>query len=471
MEPPTSKSGPAPTFPLMRLPLELRRRIYSLALPAQDTPLRSNSWSRIIGGKYNGGQHNHFMNLLVANKEVSHEAREVLYGLNCFTVLLSSSTEFLPWSYQPDRYELFPSKPSMKHIKNWQLDLDLYTGYERSIAAGLLDTSEELAKIDKLQTLKVRFPCICKATNDPNHLLSRENRSATMKLILQPLKRLHFAKSATFIAAPTGTKSYGDIDVSYTKSTQCTEANCLAFVASFDDLKHFLEDPTLSRLQPTEQQKQWLDIRQRLTRCRWSWLHGLTGQIRSSLFILWNTVTDVRLEKERSQDTTPYASDFECLYKHVRKQAIAEEAFLEMIADGYKREEELEGVKELEGSTELEGSEELEGSKELEDSTELEGNKEFGGHDCRLPLIDIVDCDAWRIRLGRKRQTRASKIYKRIRRTRLMREYVLARTRRLSGHTRGNRAKGSMKDRTKGSTKRSTKGSIKGGTKGGTKGS
>ncbi|KAI4276164.1 MAG: hypothetical protein L6R38_005732 [Xanthoria sp. 2 TBL-2021] len=326
MEPSGSESGSASSFPLMKLPLELRRHIYSLALPVQDAPLRSTIWTKSVGGNYN-----HCMDLLASNKQVSHEAREVLYGLNSFTVVVSYNyTTFLSHHYEPGKYEPFPFSPSMKYIKNWQLDLRPVHGHESHLKAGILDTSEELAKIGDLQTLKVKIPCLCKIVRDPPQIRSSDSLSQTIKLMLQPLKRLHFEKSVTFVAARTSEKyrfcywTNGRND-SYTHATQCNEPRCLAFVALFDDLKYFLETPSLPRMHFTDQQRKWLDLKQRPFICRGN--RYFPTELRRNLEILWLIVMNVRHEKDSVMGSIHVDTElFKALHKKVLQQALEDEA-------------------------------------------------------------------------------------------------------------------------------------------------
>lgn len=134
------------------------------------------------------------MGLLATNKQVSHEAREVLYGLNPSTVVVAHNyTQFLSGSNETARYKLFPSTPSITPVKNWQLDLRPSGSFESRIRAGILDTVEQTAKIGHVQTLKVQICCLCMTRG------SAESLNQNTRVMLQPLKTLLFEKSVTFI--------------------------------------------------------------------------------------------------------------------------------------------------------------------------------------------------------------------------------------------------------------------------------
>ncbi|CAO1603618.1 hypothetical protein XANCAGTX0491_007200 [Xanthoria calcicola] len=313
----TSEPGSASGFPLMKLPLEIRRHIYSLALPVQDAPLRSTTWTKSVRGN-----DNLCMALLASNKQVSHEAREVLYGLNSFTVVVAFNyTQFLDGSYEPASYKPFPSTPSIQYIKNWQLDIRPIRNYESRIRAGILDTVEQLAKIGHLQTLKVKIHCFCMTTGPA------ESLSQFIKLMLQPLKSLHFEKSVTFIAALTSKNHWccsfsNGRNASCTHAAQCNEPKCLAFVALFDDLKYFLETASVPRMPLTDEQSKWLDLKQRPI--IWQWY---AREKRRDLGILWRIALDTPHPHDRAPASIRADLEFfRCLHRDILQLALEHEA-------------------------------------------------------------------------------------------------------------------------------------------------
>ncbi|KAL8767381.1 MAG: hypothetical protein Q9209_006071 [Squamulea sp. 1 TL-2023] len=343
----TSDSELTTGFPFMKLLPEIRRHIFSLILPAHEILSEPSSWVRMEEDDWIV---NPFMNLLISNKQVSNEACEVLYGLNCFTVIISDySTTFMGFHSHHDRFETFPSLSSTKYIKNWQLDLHVgRTRYDSRIRESLLGISEELSKIDSLQTLKVKFPCLCDVTGDSPENQSSDRASQTIKFILQSLKRLYFENKVTFIAArPFKKDEYScwrhGRGESCTHATQCDRPDCLGFLASFDDFKHFLQSPSLPRVGLSDHQRKWLNVKQRATICPWdSFMHS---QLMRYLEKLW--VSIVMAEEEFSQpadqadidkDIARFQKDYrrviDCLVQVEEREKMQQDYFDELMADG-----------------------------------------------------------------------------------------------------------------------------------------
>ncbi|KAL8923103.1 MAG: hypothetical protein Q9208_004787 [Pyrenodesmia sp. 3 TL-2023] len=149
-------------FPFMKLPLELRRHIYGLVLPNQKVEASSGGWAAMAGIP------NESMNLLLVNKQVSDEARTVLYGRNSFTVLISVYKTLVLGSFTGLGLKPMQTTPSLPDIKNWQLALWTYRSnvcymqYQDAI----LSACAELANIPDLQSLKLSLPCLCEYAED-----------------------------------------------------------------------------------------------------------------------------------------------------------------------------------------------------------------------------------------------------------------------------------------------------------------
>lgn len=141
----------------MGLPLELRRYFYNLILPSQDVPRRSSEWANTEGTP------NQCMNILLANKQISEEARSVLYGLNSFTIVVSENATFLPRSRSGLDFQPMLTTLSLGYIKNWQLSVPLgrYDEHNDYVRDALLSACAQLANIPILQTLKISVPYLC----------------------------------------------------------------------------------------------------------------------------------------------------------------------------------------------------------------------------------------------------------------------------------------------------------------------
>ncbi|KAL8735166.1 MAG: hypothetical protein Q9166_001042 [cf. Caloplaca sp. 2 TL-2023] len=298
--PRATKASPTKPFPFMELPAEIRRQIYSLALPAQKTPLKSTDWARTSGREDDHDRHYFSMGILASNKAISNEAREVMYGHNSFTVIIQYwKTVFLGRRTIHDHqgFGLFPSATSQGYIKNWQLDLHLEY-HDTNITEAVLTLSEELVHIDDLESLKVKFPCLCRISSTfPYNNESCEIYHERVRTVLDALKRLHFTRSVTFIAAHHFDKDeYSKNDhgrfEDFTRPVQCQQPDCPAFTTSLDDLKSFFTS-SAPRLLLSSPQRKYLDLKEQAAFC---YIHSwYFSRIKSALRNLWYAVAGITL--------------------------------------------------------------------------------------------------------------------------------------------------------------------------------
>lgn len=290
-------------FPFMRLPAELRLRIYHLMLPCQDEPSKSLAWS--IGPKG-------CMNLLLSNRKIWNEAREVVYNYSAFTIDIStaSTVQFLALKSSPEShlpFEVIQPTASIDYIKDWQIELRFRVpymshGFARPfptlfshidgdglfMAERILEATGQLAKIRDLRSLKVKFLCICYERaffgGIMDDLVDQIFRSICS--ILEPLDCLRFHGSVLFIAAQPDPRSLYASSSRFSDE-QCQQPACLAFVAHFRALETSLKSPS-SRSQLPVQQRKWLKIKRRVAALG-SPMYGY--EVHNTLHKLW-TLTE-----------------------------------------------------------------------------------------------------------------------------------------------------------------------------------
>ncbi|KAL8894564.1 MAG: hypothetical protein Q9192_004219 [Flavoplaca navasiana] len=300
-------------FPFMKLPLELRRQVYQFMLPRQEEiydatydptyaynpkytydPTHDMTLDRPGRAKYPHKRlENKCMNILLANRQISNEAREMLYGLNTFTVrLFRDEIIFLeePDDVWPDDIWTDPtslSMPSLSYIKHWEIDIMFQEGSEHksfeadtpqeiqsmfghhddrygppSEEEAIIMVADHLAKIEGLQSLRVKFPCLCKI-GDFNKT-SNDRYSRLLQDLLNHLKRLHVQGPVVFVAAQlNGLRNLHWRSVR-TRDYQCQQPDCLAFVASLDEVKTFVTGK-FHRKNITPPECKWLATKPRIS--------------------------------------------------------------------------------------------------------------------------------------------------------------------------------------------------------------
>lgn len=245
------------------------------------------------------------MTLSQCNQQVAGEVRELLYPRRCFTVEISammtffSSRDFTKPSRPrvlTNRFKPFQPLPLTGYIEHWQFDLQFRAPYillteghrcllkfgrwERIdvdkifLREGILEAVAQLAKLDSLGSIKIKFPCRCHIDNTRQEDygdgwfwggvdMPDEEVIQVIHDVLEPLKTLYFYGPVAFIAAQPVAIDQKPCDSSKceTRDTQCEQADCLAFVAKFDKLAEFLTRSSLPRTQLSSQHHSWLDIK------------------------------------------------------------------------------------------------------------------------------------------------------------------------------------------------------------------
>ncbi|KAL8937086.1 MAG: hypothetical protein Q9216_004601 [Gyalolechia sp. 2 TL-2023] len=265
-------------FPFLRLPVDIRQHFYTLILPGQNFPMNAGRWAEVSDIPSD------FIGILRANKQISDEALQVLYGGTCSTVIITGQ-EMRSFKFNEDLRFFLPFKPTgtTEYMRNWQLAMRFDAEYDSDpmpcnmlaphhdsqltteqyyIREGVLSTTAVLARVSDLQTLKVSFPCLCKKTHDTSVDRVRE----AITFAVEPLKRLRFHANVTFIAAapilePSEYLEQVKLAPTSAANTQCQQPACVAFRDSLNEVKTKLQDDT-PRATLTARQSKWLDLKQ-----------------------------------------------------------------------------------------------------------------------------------------------------------------------------------------------------------------
>ncbi|KAI4112590.1 MAG: hypothetical protein LQ345_006283 [Seirophora villosa] len=277
-----------------------------MLVPSQDSPVRSNQWSNLVESP------NDYLQLTRVNRQISDEAREVLYSYKASTIIVSDlATNFLGYcQYFASHTVLLDSVPRMRpvrYMKHWQLSI-LFQDYgsddseaviESAIEPALRAMSTELVKVRGLQTLKISLPCLCYGRESITKDILQESACERVRRNLEPLRQLRFKCKVVFITAQrwrpwedavkayetanpepspfnreawlkwkSGQPKYwfpiysAEVDhaVRSDANGQCPEAACVAFAKSFNDMKATIEGAVPS--DPlTSHRKTWLELR------------------------------------------------------------------------------------------------------------------------------------------------------------------------------------------------------------------
>ncbi|KAI4180768.1 MAG: hypothetical protein LQ348_005153 [Seirophora lacunosa] len=292
--------------PFLKLPLEIRQQIYRMLVPSQDSPVRSNQWSNLVESP------NDYLQLTRVNRQISDEAREVLYSCTASTIVVSDlTTNFLGCcQFSESHTFLLESVPRMRpvrYMKHWQLSIlfqddgwgDSEAVIDSEIEPALRAMSTELVKVRGLQTLKISVPCLCYGRESITKNILQESACERVRRNLEPLRQLRFKCKVVFITAQRwrpwedAVKAYETANPepsplnreawlkwnsgrpkywfpSYSEEVdhavrsdangQCPEAACVAFAKSFNDMKATIEGAAPS--DPlTSHRKTWLELR------------------------------------------------------------------------------------------------------------------------------------------------------------------------------------------------------------------
>ncbi|KAL8836984.1 MAG: hypothetical protein Q9176_005985 [Flavoplaca citrina] len=250
-----------PIFPFMDLPLEIRREIYSLVLPEQTPGSRSNGWATM------DGLPNDFMNLLAVNKQVSDEARSVLYELNTFTIVISDTNSLVLGYLDKVSFKPMQSPPSLPYIKNWQIALcpeiqDLmYPEFEQfGFSDAVLSACFNLAKSQRpsIEDIHDEFVAIFTPLN---HLRFKGKVEivTTPKPPPQEWDMIHWWRNDHL---PTAGNIAAHTELANQAHPQCQHPACLSFADSFIPIATTLMGRT-TPLAFTGRHTSWFELKER----------------------------------------------------------------------------------------------------------------------------------------------------------------------------------------------------------------
>ncbi|KAL8828578.1 MAG: hypothetical protein Q9170_006538 [Blastenia crenularia] len=181
-------------FPLLRLPLEIRQQIYSLALPSDNVPSWSDDWGYIGGARG-------CMSLLRVNKQIFDEARKPFYRSTTLTIAIPGQEPH--WlGLPPLKFRPYPFTTSIQCTKHCQLtlysDYDDLKAYISWIKERVRAARVKISQISNLKTLKVSFDCPCTKGRSQ---ASNDEIIQTILSALEPLRQVRVTDKVTFIAA------------------------------------------------------------------------------------------------------------------------------------------------------------------------------------------------------------------------------------------------------------------------------
>ena len=173
---------------LLKLPIEIRLQIYRMVLPFPNVYWRGSVWANVIGDPKD------YMGLLRVNKQVSDEAREILYSLPALGIIAS----YRP-SKQVDHSEYGrSSQVSIKLTKHLTLCIGWYAqplirGYTSYIKTLILAGSAKHSKIPDRQRLQINVGCL--------HYTPSTNSRELLNAVRTPFQELRIAYDFMFTSA------------------------------------------------------------------------------------------------------------------------------------------------------------------------------------------------------------------------------------------------------------------------------
>ena len=359
------------SFRLLDLPLEIRCHIYQLALPShyQTALLRTldwiderddficsnmsmSEWGKRLAQrrkkKHGNDEYiglgpagtwsnipNECMNLLLVNRQISHEARDILYSGFCPTIFVDYSCIVFLNKAQVF-YQFYPIRAFdslLRYTNYWQVDFDyppvlmvLQKRYPPEGHSDPLILREEmgsvchkLSQVQNLKSLKIKIPCFCCSgfqTGDWDESkacsLERERKlqslvekgvdviaeaRAVIREAVYPLKWLPQSAQIILVAMNRG------------HTAKCPKDHCQALTTGL------VEDIRMVKGYPTPKEQAWLDLKVKLSDCE------LRDYFKYKLLTLWDLFdaseeADFLARVKPVEDMLPFFGEQELQWRH-----------------------------------------------------------------------------------------------------------------------------------------------------------
>lgn len=375
---------------LMSIPLELRRYIFSFALPSytgrtllhgyQVTPeARSvTQGRRAVMNQLPFAQPekpprwerwtncpNKCIALLCVDRQISHEGLEYIYGVAVMEVIIKpTETVFMNTVFPVIDFLPFPSSSAWQYTKNWDVDLQFsaYNPEVRSrwgehfvqqgqdvrmvqtyarltpkieyefkrIQDGFVALLFELSKLSDLQTLTIRLPCMCPGHGDnSDHGVNQQ----ILREIYYELLTTHLidacikpSKSLKIILAPRGQSD-----------TPCEMPQCALFSGMVSC--RIMKWPSSARrpcpLRLKADLLGWLELKQRAA------LLPSTAYVRNMLYTAWVNM-EFWSKNTREKKTTVFTARW-CIELELAKDEFKDKPEMDVVKEIMKRISEKKG--------------------------------------------------------------------------------------------------------------------------------
>ncbi|KAL8867761.1 MAG: hypothetical protein Q9174_005452 [Haloplaca sp. 1 TL-2023] len=337
---PVSDNKPSSSsISFMRLPPELRFRIYSFSfLDCQGAMILDddNNNPEPLPWSTRALKSNGFKSLVRLNQTISAEVREMVYRERTVTMYVDSDRINILASTTPQgwwgsfSFRHFPSTPSFDFIRDWQIDLEFKLAETEDgraenspgrffeycwimdigrlrIADRVIEAVRHLARRTNLRSLTLRCPCLCVGPDKTQPLSHMPLKEIVPEFcaILEPIRCLHLQQppilvtKSLLLVPQTETLTEPDQrmrDACWqrdpkTQEYTCPHPTCVRFLEDVGTMfrKNGEKSGSAHQHQFSAREDQWFDINRRaeLAHGQWPAAHREWEQVASSLGRLW----------------------------------------------------------------------------------------------------------------------------------------------------------------------------------------